>query len=393
MTRVYCGVDFHARQQTCCLTTEDGELAIHELKHHDKAALRAFYSQFPRPMIIGLEASGYSPWFEQLLEELGHEVWLGDATEIRRRARCRHKNDCRDAELIWELLVRNEFPRIHRPVAASREILRMLRYRHKLVKIRTICKNSLQALAIQAGLSRRSRLFTAAGLEELQQAAMSAAMQAQRKQWLQLLVVLNTRITTVEQWLATATAGDPRVKRLRTHPGIGLLTAVGLVHTLEPIARFGNQRKVVAYVGLEPREYSSGEKKRYLGISKAGSRVLRFLLVEAAQTATRGDAELKRFYQRLQHRCKRPKAKVAVARKLLIRSYILLRDGIDYAEFQRRAVAARSAREDTGPTGPDSLIERPASSAAETNSLPQSSNRGSEDFGIRAARNHEAKSR
>jgi hypothetical protein len=126
------------------LTTEDGELAIHELKHQDKAAVRAFYSKFQR-LTVGLEASGYSPWFEQLLEELGHEVWLGDASEIRRRARSRQKNDRRDAELIWELLVRGEFPRIHRPAPASREILRMLRYRHKLVKIRTISKNSLLA--------------------------------------------------------------------------------------------------------------------------------------------------------------------------------------------------------------------------------------------------------
>jgi transposase len=340
MTKVYCGVDFHARQQTCCLTTETGELAFHELKHQDKAAVRSFYSQFQSPVVVGLEASGYSPWFERLLEELGHEVWLGDATEIRRRARCRQKNDCRDAELIWELLVRDEFPRIHRPAPPSREILRMLRYRHKLVKIRTICKNSLQALAIQSGLSRRSSLFTAVGLEQLNQAQMSAVMQQQREQWLQLLPVLEQRISTVEEWLAQQAAGDQRVSRLRTHPGIGLLTSLALVHTLEPIGRFSNQRKVVAYVGLEPREYSSGERKRYLGISKAGSRVLRFLLIEAAQTASRRDLELKQFYLRLQRRCKRPKAKVAVARKLLVRSYILLRDEINYAEFTRRAVAA-----------------------------------------------------
>jgi len=352
MKKVYCGVDFHARQQTCCLITEDGELVFHELKHHDKAAVRAFYSQFEYRLIIGLEASGYSPWFEQLMEELGHEVWLGNATEIRRRARCRHKNDCRDAELIWELLVRDEFPRIHRPSPESREVLRMLRYRHKLVKIRTITKNSLQALAIQSGLARRASLFTTVGLEQFRQLQMSAVMQEQREQWLQLLPVLNQRITAVEAWLATQAEADERVSRLLTHPGIGLLTAMGLVHTLEPVSRFANQRKVVAYVGLEPREFSSAEKKRYLGISKAGSRVLRFLLVEAAQTAICGDAELKRFYLRLQHRCKRPKAKVAVARKLLVRSYILLRDEIDYREFQHRAVAARLAREDAGPTSP-----------------------------------------
>lgn len=345
--RVYCGVDFHARQQTICsLTTEDGVMSTHELKHQNKGELRAFYSQFSGPVLIGLEASGYSPWFEQLLEELGHEVWLGDATEIRRRARRRQKNDRRDAELILDLLIHDEFPRIHRPTPTSREILRMLRYRHKLVKMRTIIKNSVQALALQSGLSMRARLFTQAGLEQLRATTMSPMMRYQREQWLAALEPLNQRIAETGDWLAQQAAGDQRIERLRTHPGVGLLTGLGLVHTLEPIGRFSNQRKVAAYVGFDPKERSSGEKKHYLGISKAGSRVLRFLLVEAAQTACKGDPELKRFYLRLLHRHGKPKAKVAVARKLLVRSYILLRDEIDYAEFNRRAVAARLARED-----------------------------------------------
>lgn len=344
--RVYCGVDFHARQQTICsLTTEDGVMSTHELKHHNKAELKAFYSQFSGPVLVGLEASGYSPWFEQMLEELGHEVWLGDAIEIRRRARRRQKNDRRDAELILDLLIHDEFPRIHRPSTTSREILRMLRYRHKLIKIRTIIKNSLQALSIQSGLSLRAKLFTRAGLAQLQSVPMSPTMQYQRDQWLAALEPLHQRILEATNWLEQQAAGDECIDRLRTHPGIGLLTALGLVHTLEPVARFSNQRKVAAYVGFDPKERSSGEKKRYLGISKAGSRVLRFLLIEAAQTASKGDPELKRFYLRLLHRHGKPKAKVAVARKLLIRSYILLRDRIDYAEFQRRAVAARLARE------------------------------------------------
>jgi transposase len=320
-------------------------MSTHELKHQNKAELRAFYAQFSGPVLVGLEASGYSPWFEQLLEELGCEVWLGDATEIRRRARRRQKNDRRDAELILDLLIHDEFPRIHRPTPTSREILRMLRYRHKLVKMRTIIKNSLQALSIQSGLSLRAKLFTRTGLTQLRSISMSPMMQYQREQWLQALEPLNQRIDKAVDWLEQQAAGDERIERLRTHPGIGLLTSLGLVHTLAPISRFSNQRKVAAYVGFDPKERSSGEKKRYLGISKAGSRVLRFLLIEAAQTACQGDPELKRFYLRLLHRQGKPKAKVAVARKLLIRSYILLRDGIDYAEFNRRAVAARLARE------------------------------------------------
>jgi len=360
--RVYCGVDFHARQQTiCCLKTETGVITTHELKHRDKAALKAFYAELGGPTLVALEASGYSPWFESLLEELGHQVWLGDAAEIRRCARRRQKNDRRDAELILDLLIHDEFPRVHRPTAGSREILRMLRYRHKLVKMRTSIKNSLHCLAIQSGLSRQAQLFTRAGLQQLQTVSMSPVMQQQRQQWLSLMEPLNQRIDEAENWLKQQAKADPRISRLRTHPGIGLLTALGLVHTLEPISRFPNQRKLTAYVGFDPREHSSAEKKRYLGISKAGSRLLRFLMVEAGHTTVRYDQDLKRFYRRLYQRHGKAKAKVAVARKLLVRSYILLRDEIDYAEFQRRAVAARLAPTNTRPNMPEVLIGQPAS--------------------------------
>src|SRR6267378_1724711 len=350
MDRIYIGVDFHARQQTICyLTTEEGEVHTHELKHQDKTEVRAFYAQFSGQVVIGLEASGYSPWFEQLLEELGHEVWLGDATEIRRRARWRQKNDRRDAQLILDLLIHDEFPRLHRPSPQSREILRMLRYRQKLIKIRTMGKNSLQALALQSGLAKRSHLFTKTGQQELRTAQMSPAMQWQREQWFQLLEPLNERLVETMLWLKQQSQDDARIKLLRTHPGIGLLTSLCVVHTLWPVSRFRNQRKVAAYAGLEPMERSSAERKHFLGISKAGSRVLRYLLVEAAHTAVKKDHDLKRFYQRLVERRGRPKAKVAAARKLLIRSYIMLRDEIDYAEFRRRAVAARLARQSPRP--------------------------------------------
>jgi|SRR5437870_5439448 len=350
MQTIYIGVDFHARQQTICyLTTESGEVVTHELKHQDKDEVRAFYAQFTGRVVVGLEASGYSPWFERMLEELGCEVWLGHAIEIRRRARWRQKNDRRDAELILDLMVHEEFPRLHRPPWQSREVLRMLRYRQKLVKIRTMSKNSLQSLALQSGLAKGSHLFSKAGQQELRTAAMTPAMQWQREQWLQLLEPLNQRLIETMLWLKQQSQGDVRISRLRTHPGIGLLTSLCLVHTLEPVSRFRNTRKVTAYAGFDPMERSSAERKRFLGISKAGSRVLRFLLVEAAHTAVRKDDDLKRFYHRLGERRGRPKAKTATARKLLIRAYIMLRDEIDYAEFRRRAVAARLARQNPRP--------------------------------------------
>jgi transposase len=244
-------------------------------------------------------------------------------------------------------MLHDEFPRLHRPAVQSREILRMLRYRQKLIKIRTLSKNSLQALALQAGLARRSRLFTRAGKQELTTVLMSPAMQWQRDHWWQLLEPLNEQLQETMGWLKDQSEGDVCISRLRTHPGIGLLTALCLVHTLQPVSRFRNTRKVAAYAGFDPVERSSAERKYFLGISKAGSRILRHLLVEAAQVAVRRDEDLKRFYKRLAERRGRPKAKVAAARKLLIRAYIMLRDEIDYAEFRRRAVAARLAREIT----------------------------------------------
>jgi transposase len=340
----YCGVDFHARQQTICYCdSAGGEIRLAELDH-ERDDVRGFYSALVGDVVVGIEASGYSTWFVELVEGLGHQVLVGDAAEVRRLAKRRQKNDRRDATLILDLLLRGEFPRVHRPPFESREVLRFLRYRHKLVQLRTRAKNSLHALAFSAGSSGRSRLLSRAGREQFLRLPMSEAMGRQREEWLSLVDDLNRRIKGLDSWLAERARRDERVLRLQTHPGVGLLSSLALVHALEPVTRFAGGRKVAAYVGLDPMEYSSGDKQRFGSISKGGSRLLRYLLVEAAQITVRRDEGLKRFYLRLLRRRGAQKAKVAVARKLLIRCYILLRDGIDYAEFLRRGVEARPAR-------------------------------------------------
>ena len=353
MTRtVYCGVDFHARMQTIAYCdSANGEIQMAQLDHR-KDDVREFYSKFTGEVIVGLEAGGYSSWFETMLEELGHTVWMGHAAEIRRRANWRQKNDRRDAELILEIMLKGDFPRIHRHSRESVEVLRMLRYRARLVKMRTMISNNLQAIAISSGMSERSRMLSRAGQQRLKNARMTPAIRHQSEDLISLLVPLNERIARVERWLKEQASADDRVKLLLTHPGVGVLTALGVVHTLEPFNRFTRQRSVVAYVGLEPMERSSAERKRYIGISKAGSRLLRFLLGEAAHTAVRLDPELKQFYERVGNRRGKPKATVAVARKLLIRCWIMLRNNIDYVEFRSRGVEARLARNMARPSVP-----------------------------------------
>src|SRR4030095_15237547 len=142
---VYIGVDFHARQQTLSyLTTEDGEVQHTVLLHQNPQVVRAFYEQFAgQRVVVGFESSGYAAWFEELLEELGCEIWIGHATYIRQCAKRRKKTDRRYADLILELLYKGDFPRIHRYSRHTREMLQQLRYRHRLVKIRTMGGNRM----------------------------------------------------------------------------------------------------------------------------------------------------------------------------------------------------------------------------------------------------------
>jgi transposase len=343
---VYIGVDFHARQQTISyLTTEDGEVKHLVLQHESPMEVRDFYKQFGgQQVIVGFEGSGYAAWFEELLEELGSEIWIGHARYIRQFAKRRQKNDRRDADLILELLVSGDFPRIHRYSATTRQILQQLRYRQRLVKMRTMAINMLLFMASSRGHTFRTQLQSKRGQARLAQLSLPAPLTQQRDELLQLLQQLDQKIATVEQWLKQETAGDVAVQRLQTHPGIGLLTSICIRYTLECVERFGNARKVAAFAGFDPMEDRSDERRRMGAISKQGSRWLRFYLVEAAQVARRKDAELDHAYKRVLLRGGHAKAKVAVGRRLLVRAFIMLRDEIDYAEFKRRGVAARSSR-------------------------------------------------
>src|SRR6478672_5629350 len=194
---LYIGVDIHARQQTLSyLETADGTSGQVVLDHEvDDVA--GFYRKFQGEVIIGIEACGYTNWFEELMERLGHKLLVGDAAEIRRLARRRQKNDRRDAELILELLIRGEFPTLYRWTKASGEVLRQLRYRHKLVKLRTMVANTLHALAINAGLSLRAKLLTKGGRQQLRALPLSAISQQQRDELLSLADELTRRIQTV----------------------------------------------------------------------------------------------------------------------------------------------------------------------------------------------------
>ena len=331
---VYIGVDFHPYEQSVAYCDDrDGEIGYRRFLHSDKQSIKGFYRGKGTDAVVGVEAAGCLWWFEKLLFENGIKLQIGDPRMIRRVALSRHKNDFRDAETILDLLMRGDFPAIVPRSEKSREMLDMLNYRQSLVSKRTSIANQIHAFARSKGFPKfrlpavkvRKKLIEAPGTETEQLLLSSRLLMYDE---------LTRQITSVETKLEEEADKDKRVGLLRTHPGVGPLTSLALAHTLGDVRRFRRKEEVVAFVGLDPLEKSSGEKKRMGQISKRGSRLARHLLGQAAQTCR--DKKLRKFYLEVSRRRGRPKAKVAAARKLLINCYVMLRDEISYEEFHRR---------------------------------------------------------
>jgi transposase len=155
---------------------------------------------------------------------------------------------------------------------------------------------------------------------------------------------LTKHIDELDQQVSEQARERSQARRLMTHPGVGPVTALATEVFLGDPSRFVDAKAVARYVGMIPSEYSSGARQRLGKLTKQGNPMLRFLWCEAAIHAVRRDAALGRFYRRKLQQKGLGKARVAVARKLGIRLWILLRDQIDYEEFCRRAPSRATAR-------------------------------------------------
>ncbi len=216
-------------------------------------------------------------------------------------------------------------------------------HRLRLVRIRPMVKNGLHAIALNYRLTRGSALLRQAGLAQLHALALPPHTAQRRDQSLELLAGLTTQIRALDDAITAAALAHPDAPRLITHPGVGALTALATVVILGPVARFHDRKHVVSYVGLAPAVNASAGTYHLGRITKQGSPLLRFALGQAAAHAARMDPDLTRTYGALVHRRGRPKAKVAVARKLLVRLFIMLRDQIDSDVFCRRGRTAPAA--------------------------------------------------
>jgi len=296
------GVDYHPSDQYIAFVDpETGECGEQRLNHQNGEA-EQFYRDLKQRGVsvrVGMEATGYSRWFERLLADLGIEVWIGDAAKIKTKRVRKQKTDRQDAQLLLKLLLENNFPRVWVPSPENRDLRQLLWHRHRLVQMRTRIMNQLQALAMNEGNRRKKKLWSALGRAQLEKLPLATWASRRRQDLLELLDRMNPSIEALTAAVEQEAKKRPEVLRLMTHPGVGSITALAFVLIIGTPERFQCGKQIGSYVGLIPSEDSSAGRQRLGHISKQGNALLRYLLGEAAQAAVRCDSDWRRRYVHL----------------------------------------------------------------------------------------------
>jgi transposase len=330
------GCDFHPRfQQIAFVDDETGECGERRLNHPGEA--ESFYRSLAGKKVrIGLEATGNFRWFRRLIQNLGFEFLLGDPTQIRARDPRRQKTDKRDAKHILKLLLNlEEFPLVWQPPSDNEQLREWLLHRCRMVRLRVRIKNQLDGMAKNEGLLD-SKGWSAKRRRQLEALALPGWDAQRRADLLRLHDQLDDQIEPLEKAVEEAADNHPLCCLLMTHPGVGPVVSLAYVLTIGDHQRFQRSRDLSSYLGLIPAEESSGDKRRLGHISKQGNTMLRWLLVQAALKAQRKDIAWRRQYVRLSLNKHHGVAKVAIARKLAVRLYWMLRSGKNYQQMMER---------------------------------------------------------
>jgi transposase len=332
---IIIGVDFHPEfQQIAWVDTDTGEFQEKRLAHPAEA--EKFYRALGGEKVrVGMEASGHARWFERLVTELQFELRIGDAAEIRTKRVRKQKTDRQDAQLILRLLLEDRFPQIWVPSSENRDLRQLLWHRHRMVQARTRIMNQLQAVALNEGLRCKKKLWREQGRQQLESFRLAPWATRRRRDLLDLLDRLTPTIAELSQAIEHEVEKHPAAERLRTHPGVGSLTALAFVLIIGEVNRFRCGKQVASYLGLVPLEESSGNRRRLGHITKQGSSMMRFLLVEAAQVTVRSLPEWRSKYLHLVLRRGRKIAKVAMARRLAVHLFWMMRKEWNYQQLKK----------------------------------------------------------
>ena len=341
-------IDLGKRMSQTCILKDDGEI-IERRVQTQRDRFAAVFQAYPGIRIL-LEAGTESEWVARCLEELGHEVIVADpnyAPMYAQRQR-KVKTDRRDARALVEACRLGAYRPAHRTSEAQRRVRWHIAVREALVRMRARSMVLIGSLVRQAGLQLPgggAETFSA----RLNAVALPEPLRHAIAPMLLVLEALNQQVAAADHALEDLVRTDPRVGRLDTAPGVGPIIAATFVATVDQAERFSGPHQLEAYLGLVPREYSSGERQARGRITKAGNTRLRYLLIEGAWSILNHPkaetATLRAWALRIAARRGKARAAVALARRLAGILFAMMRDHtvFDPKRFSSPTCVARVA--------------------------------------------------
>jgi transposase len=330
----YIGIDLHKKTISLCVMSKGRKVLCEKvLRCDDEKGILDFFGRW-KPFRAVVEATASYEWFVQLIEPLAKRVILAHPKKLRVIAETKNKTDRIDARVLAEFLALDMIPQSYRPTPRLRAYRRLVRYRHFTRGRVTSARCKIRHILADYNLDRPN-LFTAEGLEYLQRVEVSPA-----DRWVLEQLVLQwqqhrSQVRAVNKQLREFAHQAPLAERehrdvLRSIPMVGTVTLDVVLSELGDVRRFRSQKKAVAYAGLDPGVRASADRRKELHITKEGSRLLRWALVEAAWRLVAKSRYWGFRYQRLKQRAGAKKAIVAMARRLLCVMVAMLRSGQRY---------------------------------------------------------------
>jgi transposase len=334
----YCGLDIAGVSSYMFVTDAQGRKLAAGPVATTRVALEERLRPFLRGgLVVAIEAGNQTAWIYEVLVALGAQVTVVNPNKVKLIAESRRKTDKIDAKILCELLRLGGLPEpVHMPGKETRALRGLLVARRQLVTARTKICNVVRGLLRQEGLRLPSHaLMSYVGWQRLQEGGFE-------QEHLAVIVAayaetfrrLTQSIQTLEGELAEREKHDARAARLQTMPRVGRISSLTFLAAVDDVKRFGSSRKLVGYSGLAPTVRSSGERTEYGAISREGRKELRAVWVQIAHQVaidtSRATAPLRRWFERVALRRGKKTATVALARRLLVIAYHLLRHGVDY---------------------------------------------------------------
>jgi transposase len=322
------GIDLHRKRSFVAVIDDHGELTLSRRIVNDRETFLELLGGLEGESRIAVEATYGWEWLAELLEDAGYDTRLAHPLRTRAIAAARVKTDAVDAKTLAHLLRADLLPEAYIAPRALRDVRELLRHRAALVAMRTALKNRVHAILAKHGIHRdQTDLFGKAGRVFLATVELRDASRRRLDSLLSLIDDFDREITTTSHEIDQNAKVDERVTLLCQIRGVGRYTAMLIIAEIGDIRRFPTARHLCAWAGLTPTVRSSDGKARLGRITKQGSHLLRWALVEAAQKTPTGGGPLREQYERIAKRRGAKVARVAIARQILTLSYYGLRDG------------------------------------------------------------------